>query len=90
MDGGKIWSLLLEMLISRSLLDIKLEMSSKPWVYKPGVQERNLGWKYPFVCDCIEICTSGHNEITEEMNKNTEENQELRHLRIKRLRGSSK
>lgn len=42
-DGEKIGSLFLEMLISRCLLDTKIEVSSKPWTYKSGVQERNLG-----------------------------------------------
>lgn len=74
----------MEMFISRYLLDITVEMSSKPWVYKSAVQERSPGWKYPFVCDCMEICISGHNEITEEMSKNIQENQELRRPSIKR------
>lgn len=67
-------SLFLEMLISRCLLDIQVEMSSKPWVYKSGVQEKSLAWKHTFGCDCIEICISGHNEITKEVSEDGEEN----------------
>lgn len=42
-DEEKIESLFSEMLISRCLLDTKIEVSSKPWAHKSGVQERNLG-----------------------------------------------
>lgn len=53
MDGGQIRSFFGEMLISGCLLDIQVEMSNKPWVHKPGVQERSLGWKYTFGYDCV-------------------------------------
>ena len=72
MDGGQIRSFFGEMLISRCLLDIQVEMSNKPWVYKPGVQKRSLGWKYTFGYDCLKICISGHNEIIKEVSKGRE------------------
>lgn len=42
MDRGKIRSLFVEMLLSRHLLDIQVEMSVKPQVHLSRIQERWL------------------------------------------------